>query len=169
MHMLVTDIYRSEPCKCWFTVMWMSVINIYVVYYVYDRNRHVNERKCLECSTCIATHTEGQAWFVICNMCKHDDRNIDHRRWSKRCLLTRGNQTFKKNLFWMATSRFICSPKFWLCNFAFILATFLSGSCVTNLSKYLRRYLWYPLALALLTFYRPNYGISTRSAITDFC
>ena len=24
------------------------------------------ERKCLECSTCIAAHTEGPAWFVMC-------------------------------------------------------------------------------------------------------
>ena len=43
-----------------------------------------------------AAHTEGSTWFVMCNMC-NDDWNIDHRRWSKRCLLTRGNQTLKKN------------------------------------------------------------------------
>ena len=31
-------------------------------------------------------------------MCKNDDRNIDPRRWSKRCLLTRGDQTLKNTL-----------------------------------------------------------------------
>ena len=39
---------------------------------------------------------ESLSLCLMCNMC-NDDRNIDHRRWSKRCLLTRGNQTLKKN------------------------------------------------------------------------
>ena len=52
-------------------------------------------RKCPECSTSIAAHTEGPTWFVMCNMC-NDDWNIDHRRWSKRCLLTSGDHK-KKN------------------------------------------------------------------------
>ena len=52
---------------------------------------------CLECSTCVTAHTEGPAWFVMCNMC-NDDWNIDHRRWSKRCLLTTGDQNLKKIL-----------------------------------------------------------------------
>ena len=40
----------------------------------------------------IAAYTEGPTWFVMCN----DGWNIDHRRWSKRCHLTRGDQTFKR-------------------------------------------------------------------------
>ena len=27
------------------------------------------EKKCPECSTWIAAHTEGPTWFVMCNMC----------------------------------------------------------------------------------------------------
>ena len=41
------------------------------------------ERKCLECCTCITAHTEGPAWFVMWNMC-NDDWNIDHRRGPKK-------------------------------------------------------------------------------------
>ena len=43
------------------------------------------QRSLVSSVTCITAHTEGPAWFVMCN----DYWNIDHRMWSKRCLLTR--------------------------------------------------------------------------------
>ena len=39
----------------------------------------------------IAAYTEGPTWFVMCD----DGWNIDHWRWSERCLLTRGNHIKK--------------------------------------------------------------------------
>ena len=42
-------------------------------------------------------------------MC-NDDWNIDHRRWTKRCLLTRGEQTFKKKLIY---TRWVWTRIFW--------------------------------------------------------
>ena len=37
--------------------------------YFYGYEKGTQEKKCPECSTWIAAHTEGPAWFVMCNMC----------------------------------------------------------------------------------------------------
>ena len=49
---------------------------------------NISEEKGLESSTWIATNTDDKHEIVICNIC-NADRNINHRKWSERCLLIR--------------------------------------------------------------------------------
>ena len=61
----------------------------------YNTTFHISEEKSLLPSTWIAANTEDQYEFVICNVCIAD-KNIDHKKLSERCLLTRRDHLHKQ-------------------------------------------------------------------------
>ena len=73
-----------------FTLLWNFKFTKY--------SAHILNRTdmCPECSTWIATHTEGPAWFVMCNMCVMMTEIKTKEGVQKRSLLTRGDQIYEK-------------------------------------------------------------------------
>ena len=89
------------PSRSWWSLVTWYIQSIHMLYWTWGCIPTLNRAGSYQMVHGIIV-TTMLLWMVmaqynvICNMCS-DDRNIYHRRWSERCLLTKGDNIEKRD------------------------------------------------------------------------